>query len=61
MDREFDFPTDAIAKIAVGLVLLTMGVLVVLAILSFMGNETPLDDKTAEVIQAAADAAAGGE
>lgn len=51
--------SDYIPKLAVGLVLITMGVLVVLALLSFMGN-TPLDDQPASAIQAAADAAAGG-
>lgn len=51
------FNEDMLPKLAVGLVLLTMGVLVLLAVLSFLGDG-PLDDKPAAVIQAAADAAA---
>lgn len=51
---------DLLPKLAVGLVLFTMAVLVVLALLSFMGASTPLDDRPADVIQAAADAASGG-
>lgn len=51
---------DLLPKLAVGLVLLTMAVLVLLAVLSFIG-EGPLDDRPAPVIKAVADAAAAGE
>lgn len=62
MDEEQFTPAYAynygewLPKVAVGLVLLTMGVLVLFALLSFLGE--PLDAKPASVIKAAADAAA---